>query len=163
MWELLSQLPAMLIHMALVIGVLGLVTGFLLGFIPFVNAYKVPIQVISILLVAVGLWFEGSLSKEKEWKLKEAQWREKIRVAQIESGKVDIQIVTEVITNRQIIREKGDVIVEYIREIIEKDPAPCPVPEPYVLGHNAAATNNPELLQQELPSTEHNSLIKDTK
>ena len=66
MW-LLNFLPDFLIHLIFVAGVLGTIAGFVLGFIPLISRYKLPIQVISLVLLSAGLWFEGGLANEARY------------------------------------------------------------------------------------------------
>ena len=53
MW-ILSFLPEFIPHLIFIIGVLGTIAGFVLGFIPFVSTYKLPIQITSILILSLG-------------------------------------------------------------------------------------------------------------
>ena len=66
MW-IFTVLPDAVIHMILALGIIGVIAGFLLGLIPFVKKYKLAIQVISILVMSLGLYLEGGLSDNKEW------------------------------------------------------------------------------------------------
>lgn len=161
MWAL-NFLPDIVFHLIFTAGIVGLIAGFIFGFLPFISVYKTPIQIISILLFAVGLWYEGGIAKDKEWKAKVSDLEIKLQKMQTRSAKVDIEVVTKVLTKKQIIREKGDTIIEYIdREIVKFDNS-CPIPEKLIIAHNAAATNNPELLNvnSEVPTLDHNQLAK---
>ncbi len=140
---MLSFLPDFFVHLILVLGVLGTILGFVLGFIPFVGKYKLPIQIISILLLSFGLYLEGGLANEEKWQLKVKEMEAKVAEAQAKSAKVNTEIVTKVITKDKIIREKGDEIVKIIEKEVIKIDQTCPkVPDIAVKLHNAAALND---------------------
>ncbi len=67
MW-LLHLLPDSLIlyitYAMLAIGFAGIILGFFLGKIPLVSQYKLPIQIVSIILFCSGLYWYGGYSTE---------------------------------------------------------------------------------------------------
>jgi len=164
MWAL-NFLPDVVFHAIFILGILGLIAGFVLGFIPVINQYKFPIQLISILVFSLGLWYEGGIAKDQEWKAVVMDLTNKIALAEREGQQVTEQAVTKVITKDKIIFEKGATITEYVdREIIKYDKT-CQLPEAVILAHNAAALNKTDLLPPlsittELSTTEHNNLAK---
>ena len=161
MW-ILSVLPEFIPHLIFIIGVLGTIAGFVLGFIPFISTYKLPIQIISILILSLGLYLEGGLANEANWKLKVKEMEAKVAQAEIKSEKVTTEVVTKVIVKKQIIKQTGDTIVKYIdRETVKMDQS-CPVlPDIVVNVHNAAAKNDATLLNfvTEIPVQSHNELV----
>jgi hypothetical protein len=164
MW-ILNFLPDAVFHTLLIAGFLGLIAGFVFGFIPIINVYKLPIQVVSVLVFCLALWYEGGIAKDKEWQAKVKELNDKLLIAQANSGIVTTEVVTKYVTKNKIIKEKGDTITEYIdREIVKLD-ATCPIPEVVIKSHNAAALNKPELLvpltmTTEISPVEHDKLAK---
>ena len=69
MW-IISILPDAAIHLIFILGILGTIAGFVLGFIPFVKTYQFAIQICSIVILVFGVYLEGGLSESKEWELK---------------------------------------------------------------------------------------------
>lgn len=164
MWAL-NFLPDIVFHTVFALGCLGLIAGFVLGFLPFVSTYRVAIQITSIVLFSIGLWYEGGIAKDKEWRAKVVELEIKMAAKHSKSARVDVEIITKVLTKKQVIKEKGDTIIEYIdREIVKFDSA-CPIPEKLIMAHNAAATNNPELLtsSSEVSTDDHNKLATKIK
>ena len=159
MW-ILSYLPDFVTHTIFFVGVVGTVAGFVLGFIPFIKLYQLPIQIISILLLSLGLYLEGGLADQAIWQLKVKDLEAKIAKAEVESQKVTTEVVTKILTKKQIIKEKGEDIVQYIdREIVKYDNT-CPIPVEVIKSHNAAALNNTSILKNDLvvPTDLHNQL-----
>ena len=159
MW-ILSYLPDYVTHTIFVIGVLGTIVGFVLGFIPLVNRYKLPIQIISILILSFGLFLEGGLADQAIWQLKVKEMEAKIAKAETESQKVTTEVVTKILTKKQIIKEKGNDIVKYIDREVVKYNNTCTIPEVVITAHNAAAKNETTNLktQIEVPTDLHNKL-----
>jgi len=147
MW-ILSILSEAAIHTIFGLGILGVIAGFVLGFIPFIKPYKIAIQVISILLLALGVYLEGGLADHKEWELKVAEMQAKLAQAETKSSEKNVEIQEKIVEKTKIVREKGRDIVNYIdREVVKKEEVVkyvehCPVPKEIIDLHNQAATLN---------------------
>lgn len=146
MW-ILSILPESAIHIIFGLGVLGTIAGFVLGFIPFIRAYKLAIQICSILLLVFGVYLEGGLADYKEWELKVAELKVKLAEAEVRAGNKNIEIQERVVEKTKVIREKGKDIIKYIdREVIKDNEVikyveQCPnIPASIIEQHNKAAT-----------------------
>ena len=159
MW-ILSFLPDYVTHLIFFSGVLGTIAGFVLGFIPFIATYKLPIQIISILVLSFGLYLEGGLADQTVWQLKVKEMEAKVAKAETESQKVNTEVITKILTKKQVIKEKGDDIVQFIDREIVKYNNICEIPEIVITTHNAAAKNDPTLLKKqiEVPTDLHNQL-----
>lgn len=140
MW-ILELIPESLLHLLLLISIGGVVSGFVLGFLPVIGAYKLPIQIVSVLLLTVSVYLEGGLSEKREWDTKVKILEARIAQAEADSAKVNSQIVTKIITKREIVRQKGDTIIKYIEDKVTPYDKTCPVPSVVITAHNAAALN----------------------
>jgi hypothetical protein len=144
MW-ILTVLPDAAIHLILTIGVLGTIAGFVLGFIPLISRYKLPIQIISLLILALGVYLEGGLADNKEWLLKVAEMEKKVAEAEAKSQVVNTQIVEKIVTQKQVIREKGNEVIKYVdKEIVKYDTkylpgGVCEIPVEVIKAHDSAA------------------------
>jgi uncharacterized membrane protein len=144
MW-IISFLPEWAFHVMLIAGVLGTVAGFVLGMIPIVKQYVLPIRVISLLVLSLALYLEGGLADYKIWEAKVKEVEAKLAQAEIKSAKENTKIVTKVITKTQIVKTRGEDIVRYVdREIVKYDTkfAPggiCEIPKEFIKAHNDAA------------------------
>jgi len=159
MW-ILSFLPDYVTHLIFFAGVIGTVAGFVLGFIPFIAPYKLPIQIISILVLSFGLYLEGGMADNQIWQLKVKEMEAKVAKAETESQKVNTEVITKILTKKQVIKEKGDDIVQFIDREVVKYNNICEIPEIVITTHNAAAKNDPTLLKKQIEvSTDlHNQL-----
>jgi flagellar biosynthesis component FlhA len=146
MW-LLDFMPDWIFHAILLVGSLGLISSFILNFIPTFKLYHLPLQVVSVLLIALGIWFQGAMSNQAEWEAKVKDLEVKVAEAEAESQKENIKIVTKTVKQIQVIREQGQNIITYVDKEVVKDREVvkfvenCPIPEIIISTHNAAALN----------------------
>jgi uncharacterized membrane protein len=140
MW-ILSVLPDWVFHMILLIGALGLIAGIFLGVVPLVKTCRLSIQIVSLLLFSLGLYLEGGLADNAEWQARTKEMEVKVAQAEVKSEKVNVKVVTKVVKQLELVREKGDDVIKYIdREVVKYDNT-CPVPAEVVTAVNAAALN----------------------
>jgi hypothetical protein len=122
MW-LLHLLPDSLIlyitYAMLAIGLVGIVVSFFLGKLPFVSQYKIPIQIVSILLFCGGIYWYGGYSTEMAWRARVAEMEEKVRQAEIKSEAANAEIQQRIVERTKLIKEKGKKQVEYITRLVE--------------------------------------------
>jgi hypothetical protein len=118
MW-LLNFLPSWIFHLITLLGILGLIAGFVLGMIPLIGRYKLPIQIISILLLTGGVYMIGAISNEEKWQLLVKEMEAKVKEAEVKSIEVNKKLDTQIAEKTRIIREKGKTRVEYINRLVE--------------------------------------------
>ena len=144
MW-IISFLPDWVFHAMLIGGILGTVAGFVLGMVPGIKMYVLPIRVISLIVLAFALYLEGGLADYAAWQLKVKEVEAKLAEAELKSAKENTKIVTKVITKTQVIKTRGETITKYIdREIVKYDTkfAPggqCEIPKDFIKALNDAA------------------------
>lgn len=152
MW-ILHLLPDALIewivNIILIAGAVTTVAGFFVRFIPFVNTYRTPVQIAGILLLTIGVYFEGGYSTEMAWRERVREAEAKVAQAEKLSAETNVQIITKFVTKTKVIREQGQDIVNYIdREVVRNQEVirfveNCPIPSVIISTHNAAALNQP--------------------
>lgn len=153
--------------LVLIIGFILLIVGFVLSFLPVVNRYKMPIQVIGIAIFCFGVYSQGKIVVENEYRLKVAELQVKLKEAEAKAETVNTKIVTEVVTKREIVREKGAEVIKYIDREVVKFNESCPITQPIIKAHNAAALNKsieePITFNTVIDTKEHNQLITQPK
>lgn len=130
-----------IINLALLTGVVGIIAGFFIKVIPFVNQYRVPVQIISIILLAGGLYFKGGYSNEMAWRAKVADLEEKVKAAEVKSAETNTKIDTKVKEKVKIVKEVQVVIQERIVKVKEKIDADCKIAPEAITILNDAARN----------------------
>lgn len=140
MW-IINWLPEFVVHLIFLAGIVGTIAGFVLGFIPFVSKYKLPIQIISLLLLSLGVYLEGGLAEKAKWELRVKEMEAKVAAAQAESQKTNVQIVEKIVTEKEFIKVKGAKVVEYIDREVKVLDSNCTVPEVAIQAHDMSASN----------------------
>jgi hypothetical protein len=161
MW-IISFFPDFVTHVITFLGVLGVMAvsiPLIWNLIPGVALYRLPVQIISVMLLSFGLFLEGGISEKEVWEAKVSALEKKVSEAEAKSARVDTKIVTKLLTKKQVVKEKGDTITEYIeREVVKYDNT-CQIPVEVIRSHNAAAMNDLLLL---VPTNAHNALAVPT-
>ena len=151
MWQimwLLNLMPDWFYHLIVIVSILGLIVASVLKFVPFVSTYRLPIQVISALLLVFGVWMEGGIVNEAKWEARVRELEDKVKIAEEKSKEKNVEIQEKVVTQTKVVKEKGRDIIQYIdREIVKKEEIVkfvenCPIPKDIIDAHNAAATLN---------------------
>ena len=161
MW-IMSFFPVYAAHIIVAAGIIGvLITSLpiIWNILPSVSLYKLPIQIISILALMFGVYIEGGNTKDAEWKAKAAALELKVSQAETKAAKVNTVVETKLITKKQIVKQKGVTITEYIEREVVKYDTTCPIPVEVIRSHNAAAMNDLLLL---VPTDTHNALAVPT-
>ena len=137
MW-IIDWLPTFVLHLIALAGLAGVIVSFLLGaLIP--TQYKLAAQVVSVVVLAFGLFLEGGLSNEDKWQLKVKEMQAQIAQTEKAGAEASVKIVTKYVDRVQIVKEKGDAIVQKIPEYISKESdAKCTIPNGFVVLHDAA-------------------------
>jgi hypothetical protein len=140
MW-IINWLPEFVVHLIFLAGIVGTIAGFVLGFIPFISKYKLPIQIISLLLLSLGVYLEGGLAEKAKWELRVKEMEAKVAEAQVKAAVVNTEIVEKIVTEKEYIKVKGAKVVEYIDREVKVFDTNCTVPEVAIKAHDMSASN----------------------
>jgi hypothetical protein len=138
---ILQLLPDWIFYAILGMGLVGLVITYFLRFIPIpaIFIYKTPIQLASVVMIALGVYMSGVIANEQKWKDRVAELEKQYAESQVKSEKVSTEVVTKYITKREVIREKGEEQIRYIDREITKYNEVCKLPKEVITLHNEAA------------------------
>ena len=104
-----------IINLLLVGGLIGIVVGFFGSKIPFVSTYARMIQIASIIVFCIGLYWKGGYSVEADWRERVAEMEAKIKIAEEKSKEANVVIETKYKDRVKKITETRDIIVEKIK------------------------------------------------
>lgn len=135
---ILTVVPAFLISLVLVIGLVGLFVATFVGKIPFVSQYRLPIQVISLLLIVTGVFLQGGLEYKKSMAIEVAELKQKLAEAEAKSQKTNVEIVEKIVKDTEVIRTKGKTVIEYVDREVVKYNDKCELPDEVINAHNMA-------------------------
>jgi hypothetical protein len=164
MWQItwaLGLLPDWFWTALLIIGIVAVVASAILGVVPFIKQYKMPIQIGGIVSIIVSVWFLGAASNEEKWQVKIRELEDKVKLAEEKSKETTVEIQEKVVKQKEYIKGKTEYITKYIdkletKEVIKEVQGPervrveevikyienCPVPKELINIHDAAATLN---------------------
>jgi hypothetical protein len=142
---MINLIPDMFWTILLWAGVLAIVASYLLGKIPFVQQYKIPLRVGGVVAVLIGVYFYGVIANEAKWQAKIKELEEKVAVAEAKSTETNTVVKTEIVEKVKVIKQKAEKQIEYVDRVIEKDKEiikyveNCPVPKSIIDQINEAA------------------------
>lgn len=152
MW-LLNWLPDFIIHLTVIVGVLGIIVSWFFGMIPFVGQYKLPIQIISIIVLILGVWMEGANSNNNSWLMKVKDLEVKLAKAEIQSAQVNTVLVETIFEKEKVIKDKQNEIKSAINSYATDN---CRLSNASVSLFNSSS-------QSELPNSSINTITGTSK
>jgi len=138
MFWLINHIPDYIIHIMLIIGLMGTFAGFLLSIIPIINQYKLPIQIISIIILFFAVYSEGSIANNEEWQTKVREQEQKVAIAEKQSKDLNEKLQKELKNKTNIIWEKNN---ETKKEIITYVHDECNLSNVAISLHNSSSQN----------------------
>ena len=137
MW-LLNWLPDFVIHLMVIAGVLGIIASWFFGFMPFISQYKLPIQIISILVLVFGIWIEGANSNNNSWLLKVKELEVKLAQAETQSAQVNTILVEKILEKDKTIKDNKNEIKTAINKYVSDE---CRLSNAAVILYNSSSQN----------------------
>jgi hypothetical protein len=90
-------------------------------------------------MIILGVYMAGSIANEQKWKDRVAQLEKEFAESQVKSEKVNTEVITQYVTKKEVVYQKGEAQIRYIdREIVKYNDV-CKLPKDIVLFHNEAA------------------------
>lgn len=147
MWQIMwafSLIPDSVMHwlinILLIVGVVGVVAGFFVKFIPFVNRYRLPVQILSIVLLTLGVWLKGGESERLVWQERVKELESRVAKAERQAEEASKKINVRVVERVKIIRENANNLAQEASSAISADAnARCEIPKVSADRYNEAA------------------------
>jgi hypothetical protein len=97
------------------------------------------LQFFSVLILIIGVFFEGGYATEMEWRHRVEEVQAKVEAAEAKSKEVSVQINTKVVTRTKVIHDHGQIVRQYIDREVTKYDNQCVIPDAFVKAHNDSA------------------------
>ena len=124
------------------VGVVLYVASKLVAWLPMMGQYKLPAELIGVVLLVVGSYMFGSYGTEMAWRNRVAELEAKVKAAEEQSQKVNTVIETKVVEKIKVVKENVYVNREIIKEVAGKQlDASCSLPKSTVSLHDSASRN----------------------
>lgn len=131
------------INAVLLIGIAGTAVSIMfklaIRYFPWIIPYRLLLQVVSVILLVLGVYLKGGYAVEAEWRARVAELEAKVAVAEQKSKEANTQIQTVYVDRVKVVKEKQIVIQEKLKTVEVKIDANCKVvPEAISILNEAA-------------------------
>jgi hypothetical protein len=114
----------------------------LVKWLPLMGQYKLPAELVGVVLLVVGAYFYGGHGVQQAWLARVAELEAKVKIAEEKSQQVNKVIETKVVTKIKVVKENVYVNREIIKEVAGKQlDASCSLPKSTVSLHDSASRN----------------------
>ena len=141
MW-ILQVLPDSFIlwftNLLLIAGLAITVAAFFLKIIPFVNIYRLPLQILGIVVLVIGVYLRGGYAIEMEWRERVRELEAKVQASEQQSAELNQRLSQEVEKKRAARRELDAAVRKNIEENREVINAECKLNPAAVDAYNQA-------------------------
>ena len=94
------------IHGLVILGLALTFIGSIVRFLPVIQPYALVGRQIGIVLLVIGVFFEGGYATEMSWRARVNELQAKLKEAEIQSAKANEKLANEISKNKDLIREK---------------------------------------------------------
>ena len=143
MW-ILQWLPDWIFHLIVIAGILGLLASTFFGFIPFISKYTIPVKVVSIVLLVIGVWFEGGISNNNAWLEKVHALEKKVAEAEAKSAQANTALTSKIAEKNKEIASIQATLKNKIKQFASIMDSECKIPEEAISVLNEAAMPGPK-------------------
>ena len=143
MW-ILNFLPNFVFDLMLLIGVLAIGASFILTFIPFIEQYRLPIQVGGIILTIVAVWYQGGIAKDAEYRARIAAMELKLSRAETAAAEANTRLAEQILKENARIRDLTENNKRRLKELSDQLNQQCRVDQSVINVLNDAARNRRE-------------------
>ena len=114
----------------------------LVKWIPMMGQYKLPAELVGVVLLVVGAYLFGGYGVQQAWLARVAELEAKVKAAEEQSQKVNTVIQEKVVTKIKVVKENVYVNREIIKEVAGKQlDASCSLPKSTISLHDSASRN----------------------
>jgi len=135
---LLDIVPNFVFHLIVIIGILGVIASEFFRFLPFINLYSIPIKIISMILLVIGVWFEGTINSNESWKQKVSELEIKIANAAVISAEANLKIQENLNEKTEVITNKKNETIKEITKYVHND---CNISNVAISLHDSSSQN----------------------
>jgi uncharacterized membrane protein len=140
MW-VVKYLPEWFFTFCIIIGSFGIIATYFVKFIPFLYRYLIPVQLLSIVLVIIGIYFSGAAAHEAKWKTEVDKLKNDILIAEEKARTASAKIEYVFLDRIQKVKDVQVVVQEKLQDIKINLDSTCKVTPEAVDLVNSAARN----------------------
>ena len=142
LWDLIpTGLITWLVNGLIVVGLVGISAAWIARWIPYVNLYRGPIQLVGIVCLVLGVYFKGGADVERSWRERVKDLEAKVAQAEKQSVEVNKKLSDQLSQNKKLTQEVRNANQAAIRANASKIDAECHIPDIAIGLHNSASQN----------------------
>jgi len=127
MW-ILHFLPDWIFHALVLIGLAGFILGQFFSWVPFVGKYLIPVRILSVVMLAFGLFMEGANYNNNVWEARVKELEDQVKISEEKSKEFNNSIKTKVVEKIKTVKDVQVIIKDRIVEKEKVIDAKCEVP-----------------------------------
>lgn len=134
MW-LLSLLPDFLlgffVNLIIILGLVGVIVSaafrYVITYFPQIIPYRTILQVVSVVLLAIGVYLKGGQVVEEKWRARVNELEAKIAIAEEKAKVVNENVKTVFVDKVKVVKEQQVVIQEKIKTVEVQIDSQCKI------------------------------------
>jgi hypothetical protein len=137
-----DSIVVLLTYAIFALGALLYIASKLVRWIPMIMQYRMPAELVGVLLLCVGAYAFGWRGNEEKWLARVKELEEKLAVAEAKSQEVNTIIQTKIVTKIKVVKETVYANKEIIREVAGAQlDSQCSLPKSSIVLHDSASQN----------------------
>jgi hypothetical protein len=130
MWQILWMLgfiPDWIFQAILIVGLLAVFASYFLKFIPAVFVYSKSLKVTGVILVIIGVWFNGQMSADAKWRSAVADLQSKVAESERQAKEANAQIEYVYVDRVKVVEKLRYQVIGTIRDMSNELDANCTI------------------------------------
>jgi hypothetical protein len=126
-------------------GIVLYIASKLVTWIPMIGQYRLPAEIVGVVLLVIGAYFYGGHGVQKAWLERVAELEAKVQAAESKSQQVNTVIETKIVERVKIVEKKVEVVrkeIEIQKEVIN---AECKINDVAIELYNKAISDPTEV------------------
>lgn len=142
LWSFVPDwLITVLVNGLVIVGLVGISASWIARWVPYVNMYRGPIQLIGVVCLVLGVYFKGGADVERSWRERVKEIEAKIAIAEQQSAEANKKLSDQLNQNKKLTQEVRSATQAAIKAKADKINAECRVPDIAIELHNNSAQN----------------------
>jgi hypothetical protein len=128
MWQILWMLgviPDWIYQAILIVGLLAVFASYFLKFIPAVFVYSKSLKITGIILVIIGVWFNGQMSADAKWRSAVADLQSKVAESERQAAEANAEIEYVYVDRVKVVEKIRYEVIGTIRDMSNELDANC--------------------------------------
>lgn len=130
MWQILWMLgfiPDWFFQAVLIVGVLAVFASYFLKFIPVVFMYSKALKISGVILVIIGVWFNGQMSADARWRSAVADLQSKVAESERQAAVANAEIEYVYVDRVKVVEKVRYEVIGTIRDMSNELDANCAI------------------------------------